>query len=359
MSRETGVAHIPPHIEANLIAGVAGHEKRVVLNLASVSRMHTSEGKWRTYDDFVSDWEYVKSTFVKKETCFLCGKKDIREACHIRDIDAGTSIIVGNECVYKHIEIITDGLAGLTGDEKRDFLKAEMAKAKARFFAADFTKTYDMDKWNDVVSVISVQPKWRLEAVNMRYYKGSVRMIEKQGYITPNTKTSHWFEGQWAKWDGVVEDIVNFEKRRMERLDRRRAEATLIQNKRNEDATAFRVIAEQEFEAGVLTDSSMISRIEDHIRYAGLAAGWGWQGDVMESTYDAVMGRARGDTVSTVKVDEDTPVLIAIAAYLTSDKLTGWEKNFLRSIDEWVCSGKDLTANQNRVFLKIGKKVTG
>ena len=64
MSRETGVAHIPPHIEANLIAGVAGHQKRVVLNLASVSRMHTSEGKWRTYDDFVSDWEYGKSTIL-------------------------------------------------------------------------------------------------------------------------------------------------------------------------------------------------------------------------------------------------------------------------------------------------------
>lgn len=354
------VAHIPPHIEANLIAGVAGHQKRVVLNLASVSRIVTSEGKYRTYDEFVSDWEYVKSTFVKKETCFLCGKNNIREACHIRDIDAGTSIIVGNECVYKHIEILTDGLAGLTGDEKRDFLKAEMAKAKARFFAADWSKTYDMDKWNEVVSVISTQPKWRLNEVNMRYFNGSKRMLEKQGYVTPNTKTSHWFEGQWAKWDEVIDNIQNFEKRRIERINRRRAEATMIQNKRNEDATAFRIIAEQEFEAGVITDASLITRIENRIRVCGLT-NWGYgMGEVMQSTYEAVMGRAKGETtIDTSLMDEDTPILIAIAAYLTSDKLTAWEKNFLRSIDEWVCSGKELTSAQNGVFIKIGKKVTG
>mgnify|MGYP003633247542 CR=1 FL=1 len=346
------MSSLPIHIQQNLIAGVRPHEKRVVLNLAEVSRIKNDNGTYRTYEDFVGDWKYMHSTFVKKEVCTLCNKKDIREACHVKDAVSGVSIIVGNECVYKHIEITTDGLEGLTGDAKRDFLKAKMAEAKARFFAADFSTKYNLKEWDRITDVIDAEPRWRIdsiEEIDRRYYNSAKRMIATKGYIPATTNTHHWFDTTWHKWHGITTSITARKERRAVEQIEAKAKSLVITNRRIADATAFRVIAEQmaeDGEIGIGTLNEYLSQTVQHIRTHGIS-NWGWR-KAHEQLYNQVMaGASTGGSTKGSDIDR------AIA----SDKTNDWEKGFLRSIEQWIIDGKSMSGKQQAIHDRIMAKV--
>ena len=341
------ISDIPLHVQENLIAGVKPHQKRVVLNLASVSRMVNPEGKLRTYDDFVHDWEYVGSTFVIKGTCFLCGKHPIREACHMKEKTTDAQIIVGNDCVYKHMEISTDGVEGLTGDAKRDFLRLEMGRAKARFFKADFEHKYDLEQWQKVSNFfLKVHPKWRSAIIiGSRSYtsmKRATTMINNKGYLANGTQTAEWFETNWGSWDDKINRLNDSIKEREHARSRKAAEAAKVRNSRNADALAFRNIAEQLVEKGLLdseTESS-IGYTENFIRNSGVIA------------IHRAFHRVRNCYQAVMRVSE-TPIKV-----IKMDSLTSWEKNFMESIDEWTTAGKAMSSKQQEVYDRIMKKVT-
>ena len=339
---------LPIHIQENLIAGVRPHEKRVVLNLAEVSRIKNDDGTYRTYEVFVGDWKYMHSTFVKKEVCTLCNKKDIREACHVEDAESGVSIIVGNECVYKHIQITTDGLEGLTGDAKRDFLKTKMAEAKARFFATDFSSKYNIEEWNAFTDVIDAEPRWRIdpiEEIDRRYYNSAKRMIAKKGYIPATTTTHYWFTTTWHKFNGISTAIKTRKEAYAVQQIEAKARSLVITNRRIADATAFRVIAEQMAEDGEI-GIEYLSQTVQHIRNHGIS-NWGWR-KAHEQLYNQVMAGA-----SVVGSTKGSDIDKAIA----SDKTNDWEKGFMRSIEQWIIDGKSMSGKQQAIHDRIMAKV--
>ncbi len=342
---------LPDHVVENLQRGVAPHEKRVVANLAKVSRIVNIEDMTiRTYDDFKHDWKYTHSLYGKvgEHNCFLCGKQHIRELCQVHDEVQGKTITVGNECVWKHVEIMTDAAEGLTGDAKRDFLKAAMAKAKAKFFRAKFAAEGNLttywEEYRDYAT--GAREGWPVFGKeNKTYAKRADRMISERGYLTG--KTEKWFA---EKKRDFRADVIRWqEDSKKAHADRLllAAESARRRKQKDEDATNFRLNAERGVDEGKVHPvlAMQIGTIEKAIRRYGLH-------NLMWSTkdsYEAIMAGILG----TPLVDE--PLEVFNTHY---DELSDWEHSFLHSISEKRTSlGKPLTPKQRKVFDKIKKKV--
>lgn len=350
MNTERFDGPLPDHVVENLQRGVAPHEKRVVANLASVSRIVNTENMTiRTYDDFKHDWRYTKSIYgtIGKHSCFLCGNDRIRELCHVEDPEQGKTIIVGNECVWKHTDIITEAAEGLTGDAKRDFLKAAMAEAKAKFFRAKFAREVDLTYWDEYRDYATGRREgWPVFGKeNRTYAKRADRMISERGYLTGKTET--WF---MAKCRDFRADVFRWKedskKAHAERLHLN-AEAARRRKERDTDATNFRANAELGVDDGRVSPALAmgIAGVEIGIRRYGIH-GLKWS---LKDTYDAIMAGLLG------KPAVDEPIEVFHAHY---DSLTAWEHSFLNSISEKRTSlGLPLSPNQQKVFDKIKKKV--
>ena len=224
-TRFTG--EIPPHIVENLQRGVEPHEKRVVLNLAKVSRIVAKDnalaaGRIRVYEDFVHDWEYSHSLFVKAgdAECYLCGKQNIREACQVNDAQQPRTIVVGNECVWKHIDIVSEGFHGLTGDAKRDYLKVQMGHAREVFYKRQFMETMASAHWPAYHDYAVAETTGRREfgKHDATYAKRAERMIKARGYLTGKTK--EWYLDTQPHFQTRVNEAQERVKRRVIEADR-------------------------------------------------------------------------------------------------------------------------------------------
>lgn len=334
---------VPDHIIENLQRGVAPHEKRVVANLANISRIMLPDESVRIYEDFVSDWRYDRSEFVHDETCTLCGKKHIREACHIIDDVQGLDIVVGNECVYKHIEIITDGVEGLTGDAKKDYLKTQMANAKDRFFTAKFVK--DFPKAREYLDGV-IEHDWLYAKTDIAYAKRALRMINSRGYISRRTSTYDWFE-EIDLEEAIAERETHLTKFKTMHTTATSSHVVTV-NQKNFMATKFRTMAEKQVDLGWLKDASQIALVESKIRRYGVnGLRYG-----SKTFYDRV-----------IRMDEEGGPQPCVAdGILTSPRfseLTEWEQGFVKSVSEQFHSRGYLSDKQEAILTKITKKVEG
>lgn len=136
--RNAGIhADIPAELFRSITDGARGWEKRVVKNIAFHSVLFNQDGSVRAWDELVSGWEYEKSTFGDHHYCEVCGKNPISENCHITNQETGESLIVGNLCVIRYLDIVVDGVQ-LTEEEKREFLTGQMTEARKEFYRKEF-----------------------------------------------------------------------------------------------------------------------------------------------------------------------------------------------------------------------------
>ncbi len=343
---------VPEHIIENLQRGVAPHEKRVVANLAKVSRIVRPDETVRVYDDFVTDWRYDRSEFLPTSngSCFLCGKKHIREICVIVDDDQpfGASkkeVGVGNECVHKHIEILTDGVEGLTGDAKKDFLKTQMAKAKDRFFKTKFQLEYPQArKYLEGV----MENQWLFHKPTITNAKKALKMLNKKGYISRNTLTFRWFEA--LDLDDEIADTERMVKGAWDakRLDEayRRTEYLTIRNQRDFMASHFRKMAERQVDLGWIESSSNISSTENAIRRYGIGK-LKWSAKTL---YEMV--------IENDKRGEPIPCLPSeIKAQPSYSDLTEWEQTFVDSTEYQFRAQGGLSHKQLKLLDEMKQKV--
>lgn len=350
------IGEIPPHIVDNLQRGVEPHEKRVVLNLAKVSRIVAHDnglagGRIRVYDDFVSDWRYDRSEWVAKEECTLCGKKNIREACHIVDDVQEVDIIVGNECVHKHIEITTDGINGLTGDAKRDFLRSAMREAKEAFFASQWKREHPqsaemMDAKDAVIHHLNTvtRPSFRQRSPEARY-NSIKRGLDARGYLS--VKTDSYKDFMSAYEVGVKALVTKFHDdmaKKDAEVSRMYADAAHRRTLRTAMANAFRVKMEQAYDDGILTSQDMgnVLSVEVALRRYGRDGLRGWN----ESNLTFLENKVDG----TLSIDTDT--LDAIEA-IPREALNDWEQSFVESITSRLNKGLPLSTKQDRTVKKI------
>jgi len=337
---------VPDNIIENLQRGVAPHEKRVVANLANISRIMLPDKSVRIYEDFVSDWRYDRSEFVHDETCTLCGKKHIREACHIIDDVQGLDIVVGNECVYKHIEILTDGVEGLTGDAKKDYLKTQMAKAKDRFWTSKFKTDYPNAR--DYLEGV-IKEDWMYLKEHIQYSKRALRMLDKKGYISRNTSTFKWFEAIDLKDAIAVREsmLASARTRFDDYTTKNKATGLHIINKKSFLATNFRYMAEEQVDKGWIESSSLISMTEHHIRAYGVS-GLKYSS---KHFYEMVIGNDRRGGPAVCKAQQ------ILDHKPTFHSLNDWEKNFVKSCRNQFSEMGFLSERQQKLIDKFHNKV--
>ena len=337
---------LPEQVKENLIRGVQPHEKRVVINLANISRIVAPDDSIRLYDDFVSDWRYDRSEFLKTShgNCFLCGKDHIREACYISDDVQGREVVVGNECVYKHIEIMTDGVEGLTGDEKKDFLKIKMGEAKDRFFKSKF----DLDYGAKAIEYINgvIDNDWLYEKDTVAYAKRAFRMLTKKGYITQRTSTFDWFKE--IDFDDANAEREAQLKRFREMHSTSTATYALTASRKAFEATKFRTMAERQADLGWLNSqqASRIGTIERAIRQYGVSGLRYGNKDF----YDLLMENEKNSGPQPNPADD----IIASASF--SD-LNEWETNFVKQMQDRIQNGFKMSEKQSALLNKFYEKV--
>lgn len=340
---------LPEQVKANLIQGVQPHEKRVVINLANISRIVAPDDSIRLYDDFVSDWRYDRSEFLTTSygSCYLCGKEHIREACYIVDDTQAKEVVVGNECVYKHIEIITDGVEGLTGDEKKDFLKIKMGEAKDRFFKSKF----DLDFGPKAIEYINgvIDNDWLYEKTTVGYAKRAFRMLTKKGYISRKTSTFEWFKD--IDFDAANANRVMELKRFKEMhapFSTTSAVVTLTASRKAMEATRFRNMAERQVDLGWLnTDqATRIGTVEGNIRRYGLSGLRYGNKDFL----DLIMENERNGGPQANPADD----IIASASFST---LNEWETNFVKQMQDRLQHGFKMSDKQQALLTKLYVRV--
>ena len=325
------------HVKENLIAGVEPHQKRVVVNLAERSRIFNTEtGTFRTYDDFVSDWTYIGSRWVPDETCTLCGKQHIRRACTIEDEGTGDRMVVGSECVHTHLTIITDAGEHLTGDAKKDFLKAEMEKAKDRFFKA----AWDAD-WADEMALWPEIYRLHNEVIYRSNDRNDVRRIQRRldskGYISEGTSMHLWwttrapsFVAELARNEAIITHHTTMQ-----------ARAARAASDRVADANAFRTRFEWLTDLNCVPRGITVSdalRVESAVRRYG-KEGLRWGND---ETYARVMAAVPG-----------TPA--PVNPFDGIEGTSEWERGFLKSVGDRLADGRSLSPRQNEVLIKVLK----
>ena len=109
-------------------------DKKIIRNLARVSRIVNDNGEIRQFADFKKDWRYSHSTYGKTDTCCICGQSPIVENCVLVDDSRKIEIVIGNNCVKRYLQIVDPKTGQTLSDNDRDeFLKNETKDAKDEY----------------------------------------------------------------------------------------------------------------------------------------------------------------------------------------------------------------------------------
>ena len=219
----------PESVFRQLAEGGTAYEKRVIINLAKVSRIHNADGSIRPFVDFKNDWTYTESVFGKTDTCELCGKHPIVENCKLTDSVSGKTIIVGNVCVNRYIDIVVDGVK-LTEREKVEFLRENMNKAKAAYRKALFEKQHP-DVWENLKHyeawMTETYGKWKPKPTSPKLeslHRRLTNRLLKYGFPGPKL-WDEWEEFLWRAPNDHASWKKKVEVRLKERAEREKAKA--------------------------------------------------------------------------------------------------------------------------------------
>lgn len=338
---------MPQELFALIGEGFAGHEKRVVIKLAFHSDIVNNEGEIRQYEEFKQDWKYEKSIYGEADTCALCGNYPIVENCILTNEKNGETLIVGNTCVTRYIEI-----GDMDEYEKRKWLKGKMKSAK---------QVHLKQKWNEQYpSVMLDLARFELMMKENKQLKilhqQMIRRITNDGFAGPKL-WRQWdefmltSESRYVKWE--LEQKEN-QKRMAERLreneSRKLAMAHEInrrRNKWNEEANAWieRVSA---FEHYSITEHRWIGKIETTIRTKGAHSL-----PAQQSLFFHTMNRAHKLLTD---CSDESPDVQTIMAYHHSPKLNSHQRAFCRNYAARLSLGYKITNSQMEQMNRLKRK---
>jgi hypothetical protein len=367
--RQASKGEMPEEVYETMASGATGIEKRQVANLAKASNIFDKTGEIRIYNDFKQDWHYEKSIFAHgMATCQLCGKYPIREQCVLKDEHRpDKTIIVGNTCVERYIEISVDGNT-LDGEEKAAYLRGNMKEAKHTFQQEKFaiehpdamSRLKKYEEWMNESAVIG--GRWKpIEPKHKKMQRAMVKRLVSHGYPGPKL----W--KQWNEFLLTADEGYSAYEKRMEEKELRRQEAKAKQRERaakfaeelnkrrngySAEADAFRSTVE--FVNMNLDDweRTAAGRAENTIRTrgkVGLSQG-------MTRLVKAIEARAswqRGDGTVMDRLHSD-PVFSNVSDWLKDlNFLNGWERKFCTSIRNQIIEGKDLSEKQDAILRRL------
>ena len=361
-SRQEEKGDMPEALYEALAEGAASKfEKRIIINLAKISTIVSKDPSHitgiRPYDEFSRDWEYSHSVYGHTDNCELCNAR-IKENCVLENKETGGSILIGNVCVNRYIEIRDSSGRVLSGEEKKEYLKTQMTEAKKEFLRQDFAQRYptalrDLKRWEQFMA----GKKWS------RYrslHSTVVKRLATHGYLGPKTmkeweKFHETAEEEYEAWLHREEQRKLTQRARIEQAQGQRIDFAMKlrerRNQFNKEADEFvgLVARAKEMKTFSEWEESMNSRIETKIRgvgVAGLTKGY-------RAYYDGLL-YTTGDRKPN---EEDYPPNAKkLIALRDAGKLNTWEQNFVRSVIPLLVRKQSPSAKQASIITRLVKR---
>ena len=344
--RQADSGELPDELYEIIAENAAPSHRRILSNLARVSRVVDDDGSIRTYEDFKNDWEYMNTTIGKPETCYLCGQHPILEHCVLIDPESKKEITVGNICVNRFI-----GISSEDQETLKLTVKSHKADKKKADFAIAFPNAlYALRRYEGMMN-----DKKPLRTLN----KTMVRRLTTVGYPGPKTIT------QWKEFIYTAEkdfqiwveqkEIEDQEKQKRHHEAKRRDMAFQqeIVKRRNE----WRIQAKGWMtDCDILTlnawERRMVHRVSNRIMNGGLSS----LKDGHKAFYDQMrvlffMQRPNFQC--------DDPLFQEVTAWLKLD-LNEWTRSFCRSVQIRIIQdgSENLSKKQIQVIESTRKRLS-
>lgn len=334
--------NLPDELYAALSEGHAsGYERRIIRNLAKVSRIINDDGTIRPYSLFSLDWNYLHSVYGEVEKCEICGHEPIVENCVLANSESGQRIFIGNTCVLRYIEVRDKNGAIMTAKDKADFLKEEMTEAKIEFRRQDFASRYptamrDLAKYEPMM-----KERKRLKTL----HKKVVSRIVKYGYLGPK------IDAEFAQFMlNADKDYDAWLESNRRRIEERNARATATAAKVAEMRNGWAKEADEWVKATAdlnlnSWEQGMVQRVERHIRNRGRASIRHGMARFVEEL----------DARVNLKDNDATNPTARLLLSIDESKLNDWERGFVTSVVSRLECGRSLSAGQQKVVEKLKK----
>jgi len=333
-------------------------EKRIIINLAKISRIVSDDGI-RPYSEFSEDWHYHGSIYGHTDNCELCGAA-IKENCRLVNEENGDEILIGNVCVNRYIEIRHSDGTALTPTEKKEYLKNEMTEAKKQFYRADFASRYpnalkELARWEQWMT-----RKW---SNTKSLYRTVIKRLSTHGFLGPKTLTA-WDEFYATAEVDYQAYLTREDQRRLEqaaRVEREasrtiafQAELSRRRNQFNTEADEWLAMATPIYENASPWEKTMVERIATKMKATGLNGLTGGFRRFRQETFTR-KSMLDGD-------DIDVPPKAEILGRINNaGHLNKWEQSFLLSVIPKMVAKQSLSEKQvktiDRIIATHGGKV--
>lgn len=320
----------------------SGFERRIIRNLAKVSRIIDDDGSIRPYAVFSLDWRYRHSVYGEVHKCELCGHEPIVENCVLENTENGRRLYIGNTCVNRYIEVKDKDGNIMSAKDKADFLKEEMGEAKVEFRRQDFASRHP----TAMKDLAKYEPMMRERKKLKTLHKKVMSRIVKYGYLGPKIDAEFSQFMLNAEKDFKAWQEAN--RRRIEEREARNAATALkVAQMRNEWAKEADDWIVQTSDMNLNSwEQGMVSRVERHIRNRGRASirhGMARFVEEMDARSRVADGEAKHPT-SLLLLSIDT------------SRLNSWERGFVTSVISRLECGRSLSSSQQAVVEKLKKK---
>lgn len=342
--RQQTKSDLPDEIYFMITEHSQSKHRRVITNLARVSRVLDEQGEIRPYDDFKHDWSFVEALIGEPAHCFLCGKHPILEHCILVDRETEKRITVGNVCV--------ESFMAISSDEKKS-LKSQVKAHKANQKKIDFAMRYP-----NALSDLKRYEMMMLDDTELsRLYKTMVRRLMREGF--PGAKTEKGWElfietadhnlKIWNEAERVR--IIEVQDRIREQDMREAAFLQEINKRRNtwnrqsrEWLDLARSIKLNNWER------SMVNRVATKIKVSGESA----LKDGYLAFFESIHIR---HTMSQPDFKCENPLFEEVSRWLDLD-LNDWSRSFCISILIRIVAGEDLTPKQESHLISLRKRLS-
>ena len=340
---QEGRGDLPDSLYVALSEGHAsGYEKRIIQNLARVSRIINDDGTIRPYSAFSLDWAYLHSVFGEVQKCQLCGHEPIVENCVLENQESHERIYIGNTCVLRYIEVRDKNGEIMTAKQKAEYLKEEMTEAKIAYRRKDFASRYptamkDLKRYEPMMN-----ERKKLKTLYMKVFN----RIVKFGYLGPKIDAEFAqfmlnAETDYEAWR------LSHQRRLEERNARNLAIAQQAAQMRNQWANEADDWIEQTTDMPLNSwEQGMVARVERHIRQRGresIRHGMARFVEEIDARSRLVDGEASNPTAR---------LLLSI----DPANLNSWEQGFVTSVVSRLECGRSLSSSQQAVVEKLKKK---
>ena len=347
--RKSDAGEMPDALYDAIAEGSEGaYDKKVIRNLARVSRIVNDDGSIRKFSDFKADWVYSHSTYGLTDTCCICGQSPIVENCVLRDEEREVEIVIGNKCVNRYLHI-TDPLTGekMTPDQQAEFLRLETKDAKDEYTRQQWMAEHPtiLNQLNHYEEFMQSDPE-----LKRLHTEVSKRMVS-HGFPGPKARRK-WSmfiataEASKAKWEKDEAQRRHMMRVRAETAERQKANflSTLKHNRlrwHNESEEWLATTAEVEVNKW---------ERDARIRVAKRLAAGQELSDGLDRFRKEMLIRSRLDDGDVICDHED---FMLLRRMLDDNRLNGWEQAFARSIMGRIAAGSKITPSQQEMIDRL------